>query len=148
MSNRTLTWSAALRELKADRRARPAVREEPLRTAGNIRGAPPIPLSAWRGRSGRRYVVVVHDIDAPDLIAEQAGVVLAVARDFEGRARLVAVRACVSGDPGFLGWLAACARLGAGEVHVHRLGLTRAEQAMIAADLTSPIAAHTAEAPR
>lgn len=148
MSNRPLSWSAALRELKADRLARLAVREEPLRTAGRFHGIPPIPISAWRGRSGRRFVVVVHDLDTPDLVTEQAAIVLVVARDIGECARLIAVRACEAGDPGYLGWLAACARLGVREVHAHRLARSAAERAAIAADLTEPFAMPILRAPR
>lgn len=127
------------RKLKADRLARPAVREEPLRTAGSFSGETYLALSAWRGRSGRRYVVVTQALDAPDLVAEYAAVVLAVARDAQGRASVVAVRACERGDSGLLGWLAACARLGARELHIHRLAEGRTERAAIAADLIDPV---------
>ncbi|MCJ2049245.1 hypothetical protein [Methylobacterium sp. J-070] len=138
MSNRTISWAAALRELKADRAVRSPVREERLRTNAGLRGAPGLAMSVWRGRSGRRYVVVVQPLDAPDLVADQAAVVLAVARDDQGRASIVAARACEAGDPGFLGWLAACARLGARELHAYRLAETRPERAKIAADLGGP----------
>jgi hypothetical protein len=144
MSNRTISWSAALRKLKADRLARPVIREERLRSSAHFPGAAPLALSVWRGRSGRRYVVVVQTLDTPDLVAERATVVLAVARDAEGHATIVAVRPCEAGDAGFLGWLAACAQLGACELHAHRLAETAAERAAIAADLggpTGPVAA-------
>lgn len=147
MSNWTQSRLVALRARKANYLIRPAVREEPLCTAASARGAAPIPLSAWRGVSGRRYVVVIHPLDAPDLVAARAAVVLAVMRD-EGRARLIATRACTAGDPGFLGWLAACARLGAGELHAHRLCRYDDERAAIAADLIDPIAAQASGATR
>lgn len=142
MSNRIISWAAALRELKADRVVRCAVREERLRTSAGLRGAPSLAMSVWRGRSGRRYVVVIQPLDAPDLVADQAAVILAVARDFQGHANLVGARACEAGDPGFLGWLAACANLGAGEVHAYRLAEARSERIAIAADLDGP-RAHT-----
>ena len=138
MSNRTISWAAALRELKADRAARSPIREERLRTKAGLRDAPALAMSVWRGRSGRRYVVVVQPLDTPHSVAEHAAVVLAVARDEHGQASIVAARACEAGDPGFLGWLAACAGLRARELHAYRLAETRCERAEIAADLGGP----------
>jgi hypothetical protein len=138
MSNRTISWAAALRELKADRAVRSPVREERLRTSAGLRGSPALAMSVWRGRSGRRYVVVVQPLDIPDLTAEDAAVVLAVARDALGQASIVATRACEGGDPGFLGWLAACAGRGACELHTYRLAEARIERVEIAADLGGP----------
>ncbi|WP_267358996.1 MULTISPECIES: hypothetical protein [unclassified Methylobacterium] len=146
MSNRSISWAAALRELKADRAVRSPVREERLRTSVGRRGAPALAMSAWRGQSSRRYVVVVQPLDAPDLVAEHAAVVLAVARDECGQASIIAARACETGDPGFLGWLAACARLGAREVHAYRLAETTLERAAIAADLSGSAATTAAGA--
>ncbi|WP_267423461.1 hypothetical protein [Methylobacterium sp. GC_Met_2] len=140
MSNRTISWAAALRELKADRSVRSSIREERLRTNAGLRGEPALAMSVWRGRSGRRYVVVVQPLDAPDQVAEHAAVILAVARDEQGHASIVAARACDAGDPGFLGWLAACAALDARELHAYRLAETRSERAEIAADLGGPTA--------
>jgi len=97
-------------------------------------------MSVWRGRSCWRYVVVVQPLNAPDLVAEQAAVILAVARDEQGQASIVAARACKAGDPGFLGWLAACAGLGVRELHAYRLAETWCERAEIAADLGGPTA--------
>ena len=140
MSNRTISWAAALRELKTDRAVRSPIREERLRTNGGMRGAPALAMSVWRGRSSRRYVVIVQPLDAPDLVAEEEAVTLAVARDEEGQASIVAARACEAGDPGFLGWLAACAGLGARELHAYRLAETQSERSEIAADLGGPAA--------
>ncbi|MGH1573429.1 hypothetical protein ACRAWG_25635 [Methylobacterium sp. P31] len=140
MSNRNISWSAALRELKADRAVRSSVREERLRTSAGLRGAPALAMSAWRGRSGRRYVVIIQPLDNLDLVAEHGAVVLAVARDEQGRAAIVAARGCEAGDPGFLGWLAACARLGARELHAYRLAETMAERTAVAADVGGPTA--------
>lgn len=88
MSNRSISWAAALRELKADRAIRHPVREERLRTSTGLRGAPVLAMSAWRGHSGRRYVVVVQPLDTPDLVAESAAVVLVVSRDERGKASM------------------------------------------------------------
>lgn len=144
MSNRSICWAAALRTLKADRAVRSPVREERLRTSEGLRGAPAFAMSVWRGQSSRRYVVVVQPLDAPDLVAERAAVVLAVVRDACGQATIIAARACEAGDPGFLGWLAACARLGAREVHAYRLAETASERAAVATDLSGSAAATAA----
>lgn len=144
MSNRTISWAAALRELKTDRAVRSPIREERLRTNTGSRGAPALAMSVWRGLSGRRYVVVVQPLDTPHLVAEQAAVILAVARDKQGHASIVAARACDGGDPGFLGWLAACVGLGARELHAYRLAQTRLERAEIAADQGGPPAGSAA----
>ena len=135
MSNRTISWAAALRELKTDRAIRLPIREERLRTNAGLRGAPALAMSVWRGCSGRRYVVVAQPLDAPDLVAEHAAVIIAVARNERGQGSIIAVRGCEAGDPGFLGWLAACAGLGARELHAYRLAETRCERAEVAADL-------------
>ncbi|MCJ2117682.1 hypothetical protein MKK65_14090 [Methylobacterium sp. J-001] len=138
MSNRNISWAAPLRELKSDRTVRSAVREERLRTSAGLRGVCFISMSAWRGSSSRRYVVVIQPLETVDLVADDAAVVLAVVRNAQGQASIVAARACDAGDPGFLGWLAACATLGARELHAYRLAGTRAERAAIAADLGGP----------
>lgn len=138
MSNRSICWAAALRELKSDRAARSAIREERLRTNTGLRGAPALAMSAWRGHSGRRYVVVVQPLDTVDLVAEDPAVVLAVRREEQGQSSIIAARGCQAGDPGFLGWLAACATRGACEVHAYRLAETGPERAAIAADLGGP----------
>lgn len=140
MSNRSISWAAALRELKSDRAARSTIREERLRTSAGFRGAPVLAMSAWRGHSGRRYVVVVQPLDTVDLVAEDPAIVLAVRRNEQGQASIVAVRVCQACDPGFLGWLAACATRGACELHAYRLAETGPERAAIAADLGGLIA--------
>ena len=136
MSNRTISWAAALRELKADRAIRSPVREERLRASAGLRGTPPLAMSVWRGHSSRRYVVVVQPLDTPDPVAEHPAVVLAIARDERGQAAIIAARACDAGDSGLLGWLAACAGLGARELHAYRLAETAPERAAVVADLT------------
>src|SRR3954470_9418589 len=92
-NKRALSWSAALRDLKDDRSRRQDVREERLRTAAGLRGTPALALSAWRGRSGKRYVVGVHDLSEPEFDEMGEAVVMAVRRDASGLAELVAVAA-------------------------------------------------------
>ena len=128
-SHRLLSWSAALRDLKADRAARKPVREERLRTTGYVSG--PLILSAWRGLSGRRYVVVIEPITATDL---GDAVVIAVARDAAGTATLVGAGIA----PGFT------APAGATELHVHRLAETPTDRSTVLADLGADILAQAA----
>ncbi|MGU3287752.1 hypothetical protein [Methylobacterium mesophilicum] len=97
-------------------------------------------MSVWRGRSGRRYVVVVQPLDASDLVAEEAAVMSAAARNEHGQASIVAARACKAGYSGFLSWLVACVRLDAHEFHAYRLAETRSHRAEIATDLGEPTA--------
>lgn len=63
-----------------------AVREEALRALGDLAEA--LPLTAWRGRSGRRYVVSVFDAGDPPPI-DGGGVMLAVGRDSRDGATLL-----------------------------------------------------------
>ncbi|HVL72683.1 MAG TPA: hypothetical protein VM434_12475 [Beijerinckiaceae bacterium] len=86
------------------------VREDPLRATAGLRG---LDLTAWRGRSGRRYVVAVHPAeDVPDATGS---VLLAVRRDRGGEARLLGV---ADGDEA---WVDRMRARGATEIHVHRL---------------------------
>lgn len=136
LSNRTSPSAAVSSECTS----RVHVREErPCACWGLYRTSPLFALNTWCGRSGRRYITVVQPLDTLDLVVGYAAVALAVARDGQGRARIVAVRACESDDPGFLGWLAACAQRGATELHAHRLAETAHERATIAADLGRPV---------
>ncbi|GJE08529.1 hypothetical protein AOPFMNJM_3869 [Methylobacterium jeotgali] len=109
------------------------VREERLRGAGTLRSVPLLSLSAWRGRSGRRYVVGIHPMEAGDLDEVGPAVVIAVRRDGEGIAEAVAVASVTEPDAA---WIAAARRRGATELHVHRLAETPAERRAVAADLT------------
>lgn len=139
MSNRRPpNWSAALRELKADRLTRQPVREERLRTAQGLRGSLALALSGWRGISGRRYVVGVHPLDRFEAADADEAVVLFVARDREGIASLI----CGACDLDAIGaaWLMERATaLGATEAHVHRLAEDEAERTAILADLSVPV---------
>lgn len=112
-------------------------REERLLSNAGLRGFPATPLSAWKGWSGRRYVVGVHDartVDAEELVE---AVVIAVRRDGAGYddgiakrvrveccADLAAARAFVEGQPDSVT-----------EYHVHRLAADAAERLAILDDL-------------
>ncbi|MEL6059959.1 MULTISPECIES: hypothetical protein [unclassified Methylobacterium] len=136
-NRRALSWSAALRDLKDDRTRRQDVREERLKTNAGLRGAPALPLSAWRGRSGRRYVVGVHPAGAFELDAMAEAVVIAVRRDETGIAEMVSVASAKESPRDHLRrtWLDRVRRGGATEMHVHRLADTEAERMAIADDL-------------
>lgn len=122
------------------------MREERLRTTAGLRGTPALALSAWRGRSGRRYVVGVHELDEPELSDMGEAVVIAVRRNRTGVAEPVAV-ASASGSPRerLCNWVARARHDGATEMHVHRLAEDEAERRAIVADLAiDPVAANPA----
>ncbi|MBX9934240.1 MAG: hypothetical protein K2Y56_22445 [Methylobacterium sp.] len=135
-NKRALSWSAALRDLRDDRARRMDVREERLRSTAGLRGTPALTLSAWRGHSGRRYVVGVHDLIEPDLAEMGEAVVIAVRRDEAGVAELVAV-STAGGTPRerLQHWIARARKRGATEMHVHRLAEDENERQAIVADL-------------
>ncbi|ACL56299.1 hypothetical protein [Methylobacterium nodulans] len=134
-NRRALSWSAAMRDIETDRSRRSDVREERLRSAMNLRGTPALALSAWRGRSGRRYVVGIHGLDAdPAEIGE--AVVLAVRRDGGGIAELLDV--ATTGDSPrerLRGFVTRMRTRGATEMHVHRLAESEAERRAVVEDL-------------
>lgn len=109
-------------------------REEYLRSSRGLRGSPALPMSAWRGTSGRRYVVGIHP--APSFEAEEAdeAVCLAVERGTNGIARLVSV-AMSMGRADAERWLRRVRKAGATEIHVHRLCESPAERTAVAEDL-------------
>lgn len=132
-SRRTLSWSTALSDLRADRETPNPVREERLRTG--LRRHSGIALSAWRGRSARRYVVGIHDLAGFDLADFSDAVILAVARDAAGFGQIL--RATADLDPiGFAMWLDSVRRAGATEIHTHRFAETAAERTAVVFDLT------------
>lgn len=84
-------------------------------------------FQAWRGRSGRRYVVSVHAL--PGLPEFSEAVLLAVALDGNGGLSLLGVR---TSEQGLSEWPALAE---ADEVHVHLLARSAAERDEAAADL-------------
>ena len=116
--------------------------EARLRPVASLRGTPAVPLSAWRGRSSRRYVVGVHDMAEPDLTEMGDAVVIAVRRDGAGIAQPVCVATSGESPRERLkrGWLAHVARRGATEMHVHRLAQTEDERRAVLEDLDIPAA--------
>ncbi len=113
------------------------MREERLRTMAGLRGTPALALSAWRGRSGRRYVVGIHELVAPEFAEVDEAVVIAVRRDGAGIAEPVSVAATGRSPRERLhgNWLARARQKGATEMHVHRLAEGEEERRAIVADL-------------
>ncbi|WP_051439761.1 hypothetical protein [Methylobacterium sp. 10] len=113
------------------------MREVRLRTAASLRGTPALALSAWRGRSGRRYVVGIHELAELELDDMGEAVVMAVRRDSTGIGELIAVAAAGSSPRERLtrNWIARARHGGATEMHVHRLAEDEAERCEIVADL-------------
>lgn len=130
--SRQVSWNAALRDLKDDRLKPSPVREERLRSTAGLCGSPALALSAWRGKSGKRYVVGVHPLTAATLEDLGEAVVLAVRRPDVGAAFLIEVADASGVDAA---WIVAARERGANELHVHRLAEDDDARAAIVADL-------------
>lgn len=124
------SWSDAVARVKADRLTRPAIREDAL--PGTSIASKGLRVSAWRGQSGRRYVVIVHPIEqALDFAGESGPVIIGVRREAGGIARIVGV-----GHRGSVSEGAALAKAdGATEIHLHNLADSDAEREAIVEDL-------------
>ncbi|WP_348645188.1 hypothetical protein [Methylobacterium sp. BTF04] len=111
--------------------------EERLRTTAGLRGTPALVLSAWRGRSGRRYVVGIHDLAELELDDMGEAVVIAVRRDAAGIGELISVATAGESPRERLArnWIARARHQGATEMHVHRLAEDEAERRAVVADL-------------
>lgn len=132
-----MEWSSAMRDLRSAAASPCAVREEPLRAVEGLRPGS-LPLSAWRGRSGRRYIVAIHALSEAALLDADGAVVLAVGREEGGAARVVST---TSAEPEMSSvprarWLRDAGARGATELHVHRLADGRLERRAAVADLT------------
>src|SRR3954447_4193849 len=86
-NKRTISWNAAMRDLRNDRMRRAGVREERLRATAGLRSS--TTLSSWRGLSGRRYIVGVHPLELNELLDVTDAVVLAVGRDESGTGHVI-----------------------------------------------------------
>jgi hypothetical protein len=118
---------------------RAGVREERLRSTTCIRQA--MPMSSWRGVSGRRYVVGVQTGITPDIVDMDGAVLIAVRRAGDGTASVVDVSAP---EPGAtrrarLRWLALMRTRGATEMHVHLLAEGAAERDAVRRDLADEV---------
>lgn len=137
MSRRQIPWNTALRDLKLDRATRAEVREERLRSTGTLYGSPSLALSAWRGRSKRKYVVGVHSLTTAAVEAAHDSVLIAVRRDAAGLAHLVDVATSRAvDDPA--AWVAAAELDGANELHIHRVTKLEPGRLAIVSDLRAP----------
>jgi hypothetical protein len=125
-----------MRDLRGERARRAGVREERLRATVGLRQAP-LALSAWRGRSGRRYIVGVHVLDSAEILEVTDAVILAVRRDLDGVAHVIDVATAGSRpvEQARRRWMAAVRAQGATEMHVHRLAEGEDERRAIVADL-------------
>lgn len=111
------------------------MREERLRATAGLRSSNT--LSAWRGRSGRRYIVGIHPLVEAEVLGVTDAVILAVRRDETGIAHVVDV-ATVGSHPSQQGrarWLSKVQKRGATEMHVHRLAEDDGQRHAIAEDL-------------
>ncbi|WP_240540033.1 hypothetical protein [Salinarimonas soli] len=129
----------AMRDGRGERARRAAVREERLRVTAGV--SVPLRLSAWRGRSGQRYVVGVHALAEADLSDVTEAVLIAVCREGDGTARVVDVAAAGALPRERLAssWMSAVRACGATEMHVHRLARDEAERSAVIADLQDDI---------
>ena len=136
-NRRTLSWSTAMRDLRAERTRRAGVREERLRATAGLKDGS-LALTSWRGRSGRRYVVGIHPLDEAEVLALSEAVVLAVRRDPDGTAHVIDMATADSrlGEQARARWTLAMRSRGATEIHVHRLADGEAERRAVIEDLS------------
>ncbi|TFZ59332.1 hypothetical protein E4V01_07745 [Methylorubrum sp. Q1] len=127
---RQLAWRQARSDLQADRATPPEIREERLR-GWNLDRPGSVSLSAWRGRSGRRYVVQVHELDIHWPVRAGAGLAFAVARAADGFASIIDVAPDSAGPA----WRGRAWDAGARELHVYILVDDEAGRAEVALDL-------------
>lgn len=127
-SRRGLSWSGALDRMKGDRMDRQPIREERLQVKPGALG---LTLSAWRGQSGKRYVVSVHALAVAAHRPDVDVVMIAVRRGADGIAHLVGC-----GHRGTIAEAVEFARADrATEIHVHQLADTAETRDAIIEDL-------------
>lgn len=112
------------------------MREERLRATAGLRSGS-LPLSSWRGRSGRRYVVGVHPLLESEILDVTEAVIIAVRREHDGTAHIVDVATAETWprEQARARWMSRVRARGATEVHVHRLAEDEEERRTIADDL-------------
>jgi hypothetical protein len=125
-----------MRDLRNERVRRAGVREERLRATAGLRGGA-LNLSAWRGRSGRRYVVGIHPLSETDILDVTDAIILAVRRDAQGVAQLIDIATAGPKPRDRLrkSWMSTVRARGATEMHVHRLAEDDASRRAIVEDL-------------
>lgn len=137
-SRKNFSWGAAMRDIKSDRAERPEVRFEPSRSSAAFRMqvVSGIGTGAWRGKSGRRYVVGTYPANHDGIGQTTGAVYVAVAVAADGTHQIKSVRSYEANDGRLAGWLEqVVTRLGATEVHVHRIAETAAARAAMLEDL-------------
>jgi hypothetical protein len=115
-----------------------AVREMALRSRAD--GADQR-FTAWRGRSGRRYVATAYPIDSVEALSFEDAVLLAVSADRRllGRGET----GPFGGHASVMAWREAMRAAGAVEVHVHLIAATTEDRQRALADLDpAPAASH------
>lgn len=124
-----------MRDMRLERTRRAGVREERLRATAGLRQA--LPLSSWRGRSGRRYVVGVHALSEPGIGDWTDAVLIAIHRAGDGTAHVVDIETAGPRPRGAARehWMSRVRARGATELHVHRLAESDDERLAIAEDL-------------
>lgn len=112
------------------------MREERLRATAGLRSSA-LPLSAWRGRSGRRYIVGVHPLAEAEVFDVTEAVILAVRRDPDGTAHVIDIATAGSerSATARARWIERVRERGATEMHVHRLAEDERERRAVIADL-------------
>lgn len=138
MNKISLSWASALRDLRHERAPKIEVCEEPLQAAAGLSSEQV--LSAWRGISGRRYVVSIHSLSEVSELKVHGAVVLAVKRKASGTASLIeaTTTGTRSHDLSPL-WVDHVRSLGAEEVHIYRLAKNERERYAAMMDLIQKV---------
>jgi hypothetical protein len=132
MSNKRMpAWNRAMDEARANRAARPDIREERLKIISKLTPGS-LGFSNWRGKSGTRYVVGLFPVAGLRADPEGPAVVFAIRRPAEGRAELIGVRAFEGGD--FEALRARAIAAGATEIGLVRTIDNELDRARAAAD--------------
>ena len=136
---RTLSWNAALRDLKDDRTRAPTAAYEDLYRGPASLSRPGARLSTWvaaaRGPEKRkRYVFTVRAIRDVETIDLTEVVVLAVRRSGAAPAAIIGADAFLSAASA-MSWVDAMAAQGANEIHIHRLAEHAPARSAVIADL-------------
>lgn len=112
------------------------MREERLRATAGLRQSS-LPLSSWRGRSGRRYIVGVHPLVESEILEVTEAVLIAVKRDPSGTAHVIDIATAGSrpSEDARTRWMWSVQAQGATEMHVHRLADTERDRRAVVEDL-------------
>ena len=131
MTRRTLDSQKFSANLRGDRAEVCDIREQPIRVGSGLGAG----MSAWRGKSGKRWVATVREIKRCDAADLTDAVVLGIYRDEVGHARIVFATHSLS-DEAAVRLLRTLRTDVVTEIHTHRLADTDAERDAMVADLT------------